>query len=399
MQLEKDSIQGSVNREADFAFRRKFLAALVASAGSAVLAACGGGGDGGVADSVADRQRRRGGSTGASGSTAASSPAASAPATSTPASTPSSTNNSSSGSTAGVLTDTSFGVKGDGKTNDRAALQAAIDGSVGQILLITGQCRIDTKGLDLRNKSHIRFAPGASIKLLPYNTDNYEMIRAWDVDGAIIENAYLDGSKELNSTKTGELGMGISICGATNLTLESPTTINCWGDGIYIDGSFLGGTSWAKNITINNHHAVGCRRQGMSVISVSGLTLNSPIWESIGGTAPGAGLDIEPYNNIGVLENITINSPTTKNCAGPGIQIWLSDFAGNVKKTMIVNITNHVDTGSKVCAYSVQSLPNGSNVTGSITSTNPVWGRPLAQAYYHANWDPAGPKCTVVNPK
>jgi hypothetical protein len=396
MHLENDSIQGSVNREADIAFRRKFLSALVAGAGSVVLAACGGGSDGGVADSVAERQRRRGGN-----SSSASSPASSTSPASTPAaSTPASTNNSSTGSsTAGVLTDTSFGVKGDGKTNDRAALQAAIDGSVGQILLITGQSRIDMKGLDVRNKSHIRFAPGASIKLLSYNAEVYQMIRIWDVDGVIIENAYLDGSKELNASKTGEWGMGISINGATNLTIESPTTINCWGDGIYLDNSCSGSNAYSKNITINNHHAIGCRRQGMSIGSVSGLTLNSPIWENIGGTAPGAGLDIEPDNNLTVLENITINNPTSKNCAGPGIQIWLSSFASNVRKTVNVAITNHVDTGSKVCAFSVQALPRGSNVTGAITSTNPVWGRSLSSAYIFADWDPSGPKVTVSNPK
>ena len=87
----------------------------------------------------------------------------------TAASTPASTN--------GVLLDTSFGVKGDGSTNDRAALQRAIDGSVGQILLITGKSRIDAAGLTLRTNSHVRFASGASIKLLSHNTETYEIMR------------------------------------------------------------------------------------------------------------------------------------------------------------------------------------------------------------------------------
>ena len=300
----------------------------------------------------------------------------------------------------GVLLDTSFGVKGDGKTNDRAALQAAIDGSVGQILMITGQSRIDMKGLDLRGKSHIRFAPGASIKLLPYNAEAYQMIRVWDVDGVIIENAYLDGSKELNASNTGEWGMAISINGATNLTIESPTTINCWGDGIYLDNSCSGSNAYSKNITINNHHAIGCRRQGMSIGSVSGLVLNSPIWENIGGTAPGAGLDIEPDNSATVLENIKIVNPTSKNCSGPGIQIWLSAFAGPTKKNVNISITGHTDVSSKVCAYSVQALRlNGYVVTGSITSASPVWNRPLNQAYLYADWDQAGPTVSVTDPK
>ena len=59
-----------------------------------------------------------------------------------------------------------FGVSADGKTNDRPALQKAVDSSVGKTLVITGPCRIDAQGLHMRSNSRVRFAPGASLKLL-----------------------------------------------------------------------------------------------------------------------------------------------------------------------------------------------------------------------------------------
>ena len=88
----------------------------------------------------------------------------------------------------------------------------------------------------------------------------------------------------------------------------------------------------SKNITVNSHHASGCRRQGVSIISGSGITFNTPLWENIGGTQPGAGLDIEPNDNTAVIENIRIVSPTTKNCAGGGILIYFGFFAGPVAR-------------------------------------------------------------------
>jgi hypothetical protein len=182
--------------------------------------------------------------------------------------------------------------------------------------------------------------------------------------------------------------------GATNCTITSPNTINCWGDGIYINNSDRGAIS--KNITVNSHHASGCRRQGVSIISGSGITFNTPLWENIGGTQPGAGLDIEPNDNNAVVENIRIVSPTTKNCAGGGILIYFGFFAGPVAKTVSVNISGHTDTGSPGGAFNVQGLQlNGYVVKGSITSTNPVWKRAMSLE----DWDKGGTTVTVSGAK
>ncbi|WP_236572579.1 right-handed parallel beta-helix repeat-containing protein [Burkholderia sp. 8Y] len=298
-------------------------------------------------------------------------------------------------STSGVLQDKSFGVKGDGTTNDRAALQAAIDGSVGQILLITGKSRIDATGLTLHSNTHIRFAQGASIKMLPHKTDTYQMMRVWDVSNVNIEAPYLDGSKELNSVGYGEFGMGISIAGATGVTITNPTTINCWGDGIYIGNSMGGSGKTSSNVSVSGHHANGCRRQGVSITSGNGITFTSPLWENISGTAPSCGLDIEPDDNSAVLQAIKIVNPTTQGCAGPGIQVYLGSFAGPVAKNVDIQISNHTDNCA-IGPFGVGGLElNGRVVTGAITSSNPVW----KQNWYLGDWDSKGPKVSVVNPK
>ncbi|MBC8639486.1 right-handed parallel beta-helix repeat-containing protein [Caballeronia sp. EK] len=383
------------------AMRRKFLSTLVFGAGSLALSACGGGGanSSNAADSSTKTSPNTSTST-STGSQDTSEPTPSTAAGSQSASDASpgmasGTHGVSDTGPNGVLIDTSFGVKGDGTTNDRVALQAAIDGSVGQILLITGQSRIDTTGLTLRSNTHIRFAQGASIKLLAHNTDSYQMMRIWDVSNVNIESPYLDGSKSLNAATSGEWGMGISIAGSSNVTITSPTTIDCWGDGIYIANSYIEDGVTSKAVTITNHLADGCRRQGVTIISGDTITFDHPVWQNIGGTAPQAGLDIEPNDNTAVFRAIRIVSPKTLGCAGPGIQIDLGSLAGPVAKTVDIQITNHIDNSQTDGPFSVGGLePSGYIVTGAITSTNPVW----KENWYLGDWMPSGPNVSVVNP-
>lgn len=214
-----------------------------------------------------------------------------------------------------------------------------------------------------------------------------------------VEAPYLDGAKEVNRAGSGEWGMGISIAGSSNIMITNPTTVGCWGDGIYIQNSYSGNNAVSRNIKISGHHASNCRRQGMSIISVSGITITNPIWENIKGTSPSCGLDIEPDSGAALLENIVVTNPITRNNAGCGISIDLGNFPSSTPKKVNISITGH--NNSKCLGnFSVFDLHlNGHTVTGAITSTNPVWDTPVSYGYANVDWDSAGPKVSVINPK
>ena len=347
--------------------RRKFLTGLALTGGSVLLAGCGGGSDG------------------TSGSGAVVNDQATAAAAVTPTV---------------VVNASTFGVKADGKTNDRIALQNAINGSIGKILLISGQVRIDVAGIDLRTNSYVRFAQGATIKLLAHNSTFYQVMRIWDVQNVTVENATLDGSKELNSAtpnaNSGGGGMGFSIAGASNVTLTAPTTINTWGDGIYIANSYSSKKTVPTNINVTQHVANGCRRQGVSIISGNGVTFTNPLWENIAGTNPSAGLDIEPNSNADVLQNIKIISPTTRNCQF-GIDIYLANLPGPIAKTVTIDISNHTDYAASHVGFNVSGLHlNGNTVTGHIASNSPTFvGSKVGYAL--GGYDMAGPSVEVTN--
>ncbi|MFM0339743.1 hypothetical protein [Paraburkholderia fungorum] len=301
-----------------------------------------------------------------------------------------------------VVTDKSFGVKGDGLSNDRASLQTAIDQSLGKTLLITGNCRIDVRGLYLRSGSRVRFAPGASIKLLPHNEAFYQIFRVWDIQDVVLEHATLDGSKELNTApndpRINGYGMGVSIAGSSNITLVSPVTTGCWGDGIYIANSYTRKNQWSNGIRVLDHHASRCRRQGVSIISGANIVFERPVWENIGGTLPSAGLDIEPNSNLDILRNIRIVSPTTRNCR-TGILMYLQMLVGPRPQDIQIEITNHRDESSAVAPLNISGLElKGNVVKGRIVINSPTWVSPRIATLRSENYDRAsGPEIVVSN--
>ena len=307
-------------------------------------------------------------------------------------------------SDAPVVMASSFGVRGDGETNDRAQLQTAIDRSIGKTLMITGACRIDARGLDLRSGSRVRFAQGASIKLLPHDEAFYQIIRIWDVQNVVLERAILDGSKELNSAPkdahSGGYGMGISIAGSSNVRLMSPTTSGCWGDGIYIANSYSYKGRFPSSIAVIGHWAYGCRRQGVSIISGSDILFERPVWENIGGTMLSAGLDIEPNSNLDVLQRIRIVSPITRNCR-TGILMYLQALVGPTPKVIQIEIMNHRDESAAVSPVNISGLElNGRIVKGRIVIDSPVWVKPRLATVRSENYDrESGPEIVVSNQK
>lgn len=300
--------------------------------------------------------------------------------------------------------DHSFGVKGDDRTDDRVALQTAIDASVGKTLVITGHTRIDTQGLTLRSGSRILFAPGASIRLLPHDSANYQMLRIWDVQHVEIVGANLDGANDLSSAQKDPLahgyGMDISIAGASDVRLVNPVTNNCWGDGIYIAGSYdKSRAPYSENVTIIGHHADGCRRQGVSLISGRNIHFVDPVWEHISGTLPSAGLDAEPNSNDDVLDQIRIDNPTTVRCK-VGILVWLKEIAGKRPVVVDIVVNHHTDIDSEQGSFSVSGLDTSKGaVTGRIASIAPDWTTRLANPYVHRHYDNDGPRVEITEQK
>jgi hypothetical protein len=239
-----------------------------------------------------------------------------------------------------------YGAIGDGVADDTQAIQSAID-NYSHVYIPDRIFAINPEiGLTFRSNSKVTFEKGATIKNLPHNTHIYAMIKLYNVENVEINMGILDGNRANNAAENGEFGYGVSIRGSKNIIINGGLYKNMWGDGIYI----INDVSESENIVINNPICDNNRRQGISVISAKNLTINKPVLINTNGTAPSAGIDLEPNEITQNLENIVINEPYTKNNAGAGISFFLHNWIAGGKR-INVTINNPVDEGSRYALY------------------------------------------------
>jgi polygalacturonase len=126
------------------------------------------------------------------------------------------------------------------------------------------------------------------IRAIPNAATNYNVISVEQDGVTIVLNGAIEGERYQHQGGTGEWGHGIRISANHVKVTGNGQVRDCWGDGIYVSG--------AKSVLIEGITASKNRRQGLSVIDVDGLTVSGASFLDTGGTAPGAGIDLEVDN-------------------------------------------------------------------------------------------------------
>jgi polygalacturonase len=228
------------------------------------------------------------------------------------------------------------GAKGDGQSNDTAAIQAAVDavaGTGGTVLVPGGTYMVDAAGKDrIRLKSDVtlRLARGAVIKAMPTSAKKYAVLSISGASNVTVVGGTLEGERDRHHGKIGEGGMGIRIDrGADTVTISGVTARKMWGDGFYVQD--------AKDVRFCGVVADGNRRQGLSIVDAGGVTVIDSVFKNTRGTRPSAGIDLEPNKPAHKITNIRIEGSKFLDNAGSGIQI--AGKRGRVAKVEIARNT------------------------------------------------------------
>lgn len=210
------------------------------------------------------------------------------------------------------------GVVGDGTTDDSTALQSLLNSAaslgltamlgpattvrcVSPITLPSG-CRLDLNGSTIKNASA---------------STSGRVLNIVGVSDVWVGNGVIDGDKASFATAT-EQRHNVRIVNSSRVTLENILTKNAKGDGIYI-GDDVSGICY--DITLINFRADGNHRNGGSITGVRGFRQFGGYYRTTGGTAPQAGLDIEPNTNAVECSDGAFYGVNFDNNTGDGLLI------------------------------------------------------------------------------
>jgi hypothetical protein len=222
------------------------------------------------------------------------------------------------------------GAKGDGRTDDTAAIQAAIHkiaGTGGTVLVPDGTYMVDAVGekrLTLKRDMTLKLSNDAKLKAIPNASETYTVLDISGVSNVTVIGGTLEGEREEHMGNSGEWGMGIRIDrSAEHITISGVISKKMWGDGFYVDGATE--VKFCSVIADNN------RRQGLSIIEADRLFVKNSTFKNTRGTPPSAGIDLEPDTPKQKITNVGIYDSQFIDNAGAGILI-----AG--KKSVVSNI-------------------------------------------------------------
>lgn len=263
--------------------------------------------------------------------------------------------------TSGSVVDVrSKGARGDGKSDDTSAIQAAVDAlpaAGGTVRVPKGNYMIDAgRSIVLRSNVRLEMAPDAQLTALPNARKRYHVIRVWRVHDVTISGGRIVGDRDQHQGSEGEWGFGINISASRNVTVEGTQISDCWGDGMWIGALGKGAAAeLSMDVTVRNVVSTNNRRQGLSIGPCTRVHILDSTFSDTHGTKPEAGIDLEPQKQ-GPTSDVLIEGCTIVGNNGCGVEIHK-----NVSGLVIRRCTIRDNAGYGVLAVNMTDLWVDSN--------------------------------------
>ena len=232
---------------------------------------------------------------------------------------------------AGTITEANAAWWGFNLEDSTEALQAALDSGAATVRIpYVGKPWV-TRPLTLPGNQEILFEPGVIVlaregEFLGGGDSLFRATNVSDITmrgyGATLRMRKTDYQNP--PYKRAEWRMGLSFNGCTHILVEGLRIESSGGDGIYIGTT--GQQQYCKDVTIRDVTCFDNHRQGISVIGAEDLLIENSRFANTWGTAPGAGIDLEPDSPTQRLVNIVVRDCTFEDNEGHEVLVYCKNL-------------------------------------------------------------------------
>lgn len=247
----------------------------------------------------------------------------------------------------GRLSVVGFGALGDGSTNDTAAIQATLAAAVTYGLTAyvpdsAGSYMVDAVTSIQMNAAgmSLELQAGATLQAIADSADNSAVVKVTAADCSI-EGGTISGNVLTHIGSVGEHGHCILVwTGGDRCRISNLTVKNAWGDGIYIGGGVS--DTWVTNCKGDTNRRNGLTIAGSNRATITGCTFINT--GTVSGTAPKAGIDVEPNPSSGLdAIEFVISACICNSNAGAGIQ--LTRATAQTTRGKVISCSTIANTG------------------------------------------------------
>jgi len=289
-----------------------------------------------------------------------------------------------------------------GTSDDTVTVQAALN-NAGTIVFPAGTFTVTP--LTVLSNTTLILNPNTILKAKTGYGANDRLLNISNVSNVVIHGNFAQVQMIKADYTTGEQRHGVFIATGVNVTIENLIVKDTGGDGFYI-GSY-NNTTPSYNVTLNNCISDNARRNGLSIVSVKNCWINGGEYRNTIGTAPQAGIDIEPNSSADFLWNVNLNGVSTFNNQSDGISIVMGLYGATAKVNTSINIINCTSRqDAKIfgnfgirfvngpISYKVYGSINVTNFTAIDSGYSGIGFLRLTANYPDINIT----KCTILNP-
>ena len=158
----------------------------------------------------------------------------------------------------------------------------------------------------------------------------------------------------------------LDIEGASNVTISGISCNQSGGDGIYVADGAAGPS---QNVTISNSVFDQNFRQGFSLISGVHIFVSNCYFTNTSGTAPEAGIDIEPNTPNNTVADVHITNNFSTGNAGAGLLISLQELNGS-SPNVDITVSNYQSASNQLSGYELINNDVSPNIQGNILIQN-----------------------------